>query len=76
MAPHSGTPCNPTGLPVGINEAFETELMAAGIDVGIVAKLMGHSLPTMLLTHYQYVMDKKKGGGGIAPPTALYDRPV
>ena len=34
--------------------------MAAGVDVGTVAKLMGHSNPTMLLTHYQYVMDKQK----------------
>ena len=39
---------------------FGTELVAAGADIGTVAKLMGHSSPTMLLNHYQYVMDKQK----------------
>ena len=46
--------------PYDLRHAFGTELIAAGVDVGTVAKLMGHSTPTMLLTHYQYVMDKQK----------------
>lgn len=39
---------------------FGTELIAAGVDVGTIAKLMGHSDPTMLLTHYQYVKSNQK----------------
>ena len=39
---------------------FGTELVEAGIDIGTIAKLMGHSNPTMLLSHYQYVKDKQK----------------
>ncbi|MGE9985408.1 tyrosine-type recombinase/integrase [Desulfovibrio sp. SGI.169] len=46
--------------PYDLRHAFGTELVAAGVDVGTVASLMGHSNPTMLLTHYQYVMDKQK----------------
>ena len=46
--------------PYDLRHAFGTELVAAGVDIGTVAKLMGHSSPTMLLTHYQYVMDKQK----------------
>ncbi|MBQ7456664.1 MAG: site-specific integrase [Desulfovibrio sp.] len=46
--------------PYDLRHAFGTELVAAGVDVGTVAKLMGHSSPMMLLTHYQYVMDKQK----------------
>ena len=46
--------------PYDLRHSFGTELVAAGVDVGTVAKLMGHSNPVMLLTHYQYVMDKQK----------------
>ena len=46
--------------PYDLRHAFATELIAGGVDVGTVAKLMGHSTPTMLLTHYQHVMDKQK----------------
>ena len=46
--------------PYDLRHAFGTELIAAGVDVGTVAKLMGHSNPVMLLTHYQYVMDRQK----------------
>ena len=46
--------------PYDLRHAFATELLAAGVDVGTVAKLMGHSSPSMVLSHYQYVMDKQK----------------
>ncbi|MBQ7738303.1 MAG: tyrosine-type recombinase/integrase [Desulfovibrionaceae bacterium] len=46
--------------PYDLRHMFGTELVAAGADIGTVAKLMGHSSPTMLLNHYQYVMDKQK----------------
>ena len=46
--------------PYDLRHMFGTELVAAGVDIGTVAKLMGHSSPTMLLTHYQYIMDRQK----------------
>ncbi|MDE6734476.1 MAG: site-specific integrase [Desulfovibrio sp.] len=46
--------------PYDLRHAFATELIAAGADIGTVAKLMGHSSPTMILNHYQYVMDSQK----------------
>lgn len=46
--------------PYDLRHAFATELIAAGVDIGTVAKLMGHSSPTMILNHYQYVMDRQK----------------
>lgn len=46
--------------PYDLRHAFATELIAAGADVGTVAKLMGHSSPAMILNHYQYVMDSQK----------------
>ena len=46
--------------PYDLRHAFATELIAGGVDIGTVAKLMGHSSPAMLLTHYQYVMDGQK----------------
>ncbi|MBQ9536700.1 MAG: site-specific integrase [Desulfovibrionaceae bacterium] len=39
---------------------FGTELVAAGVDIGTVAQLMGHSNPIMLLKHYQYVKSQQK----------------
>lgn len=39
--------------------AFVTEAIAAGIDAGTVAQLMGYD-PKMLLDHYQHVVDKRK----------------
>ena len=39
---------------------FGTELVAAGVDIGTVAQLMGHSNPMMLLKHYQYVKSQQK----------------
>lgn len=46
--------------PYDLRHAFATELIAAGADIGTVAKLMGHSGPAMLLNHYQFVMDTQK----------------
>ena len=54
--------------PYDLRHAFGTEMVAAGVDVGTVAKLMGHSSPTMLLTHYQYVMDQQKRAAVEAMP--------
>ena len=46
--------------PYDLRHTFGTELVAAGVDIGTVSRLMGHSSPTMLLKHYQYVMDVQK----------------
>lgn len=46
--------------PYDLRHVFATELIAAGVDVGTIAKLMGHSSPTMIYNHYQFVMDKQK----------------
>ena len=46
--------------PYDLRHCFATELIAAGTDIGTVAKLMGHSSPVMILNHYQFVMDKQK----------------
>ena len=61
--------------PYDLRHAFATELIAAGVDVGTVAKLMGHSTPTMLLTHYQYVMDTQKRAAVEALPDIPPMRP-
>lgn len=37
-----------------------------------MAKLMGHSSPTMLLNHYQYVMDEQKRAAVEALPNLQY----
>lgn len=54
--------------PYDLRHAFGTEMVAAGVDVGTVAKLMGHSTPIMLLNHYQYVMDQQKRAAVEAMP--------
>lgn len=46
--------------PYDLRHAFATDLIAGGVDVGTVSKLMGHSSPAMILNHYQYVMDRQK----------------
>lgn len=46
--------------PYDLRHAFATELVAAGVDVGTVAQLMGHSSPSMLLKHYQHVATSQK----------------
>ncbi len=61
--------------PYDLRHAFATEAIAAGVDIGTVAKLMGHSTPTMLLTHYQYVMDTQKRAAVEALPDISIMRP-
>ncbi|WP_299396024.1 site-specific integrase [uncultured Desulfovibrio sp.] len=58
--------------PYDLRHAFATELIAGGVDIGTVAKLMGHSSPTMLLHHYQYVMDAQKRAAVEALPELHY----
>ena len=58
--------------PYDLRHAFATELIAGGVDIGTVAKLMGHSSPTMLLNHYQYVMDEQKRAAVEALPNLQY----
>lgn len=58
--------------PYDLRHAFATELIAAGTDIGTVAKLMGHSTPSMLLKHYQYVMDGQKRSAVESLPDLAY----
>lgn len=58
--------------PYDLRHAFATNLIAGGVDIGTVAKLMGHSTPTMVLTHYQYVMDSQKRAAVNALPELPY----
>lgn len=55
--------------PYDLRHAFGTELIAAGVDVGTVANLMGHSSPMMLLKHYQYVLAPQKKAAVEALPS-------
>ena len=58
--------------PYDLRHAFATEAIAAGVDVGTVASLMGHSSPTMIFNHYQFVMDKQKRSAVEALPEVQY----
>lgn len=58
--------------PYDLRHAFATECIAAGIDVGTVASLMGHSSPTMIFNHYQFVMDGQKRAAVEALPEIKY----
>lgn len=58
--------------PYDLRHAFATELLAGDVDVGTVAKLMGHSSPTMILNHYQYVMNRQKRAAVEALPEIEY----
>lgn len=58
--------------PYDLRHAFATELIAGGVDIGTVAKLMGHSGSAMLLSHYQYVMDKQKRAAVEALPSLAH----
>ncbi len=46
--------------PYDLRHAFATEMIAGGVDVGTVSQLMGHTTPTMVLKHYQHVLDAQK----------------
>lgn len=43
-----------------LRHAFATDALAAGVDVGTVARLMGHTNTVMVLKHYQHVMTSQK----------------
>lgn len=58
--------------PYDLRHAFATELIAGGVDIGTVAKLMGHSSPAMILNHYQYVMDSQKRAAVNSLPELRY----
>ncbi len=48
--------------------------IATDVDVGTVAKLMGHRSPLMVLKHYQHVRDSQKRAAVEAlpaPPTCV-----
>ncbi len=63
--------------PYDLRHAFATDMIAAGADVGTVAKLMGHTSPQMVLTHYQHVMTKQKKAAIEALPDMPFpDMPV
>lgn len=58
--------------PYDLRHAFATELIAGGVDIGTVAKLMGHSSPAMILMHYQYIMDGQKRAAVEALPELVH----
>lgn len=66
--------------PYCLRHLFATEALAAQVDVGTVAKIMGHSSPMMVLKHYQHVMTRQKKEAvealsGFSNLSALYGRP-
>jgi integrase len=58
--------------PYDLRHAFATEAIAAGVDVGTVSKLMGHTTPTMVLKHYQHVLDQQKRAAVETLPEVQY----
>lgn len=46
--------------PYDLRHYFATEMIAAGIDLGTVANLMGHTSTDMLTQHYQHVLTRQK----------------
>ena len=58
--------------PYDLRHSFATELIAQGVDIGTIAKLMGHSSPNMIYQHYQFVMDKQKKAAVEALPDLAY----
>lgn len=46
--------------PYDLRHSFATESIAAGADIGTIAKIMGHANANMILSHYQYVMTNQK----------------
>lgn len=60
--------------PYDLRHAFGTEAIAAGIDVGTTAQLMGND-PKTLLTHYQHVANHQKRAAVEAlPPIPNYGK--
>lgn len=58
--------------PYDLRHAFATEAIAAGADIGTVAKLMGHTNMIMVLKHYQHVLDSQKLAAVEAIPEPQY----
>jgi integrase len=46
--------------PYDLRHGFATEAIAAGVDYGTVAELMGHKSPVMVMQHYQHVKNAQK----------------
>ena len=46
--------------PYDLRHGFATQIIAGGADMGTVAVLMGHTSPTVVLKHYQHVLDAQK----------------
>lgn len=46
--------------PYDLRHYFATEAIAAGVDLGAVANLMGHRGTAMLIEHYQHVLTRQK----------------
>ncbi|MFI3272004.1 MAG: site-specific integrase [Pseudomonadota bacterium] len=63
--------------PYDLRHAFATEAIAGGVDVGTVSKLMGHSTPTMVLRHYQHVLDRQKRAAvEVLPDVPIVPQPL
>lgn len=58
--------------PYDLRHAFATEAIAAGADIGTVAKIMGHASLTMVLKHYQHVLDSQKRAAAESVPAPVY----
>lgn len=57
--------------PYDLRHAFATEALAAGADIRTIAELMGHADVTMILRHYQHVLDRQKKAAVEAVPDIL-----
>lgn len=47
-------------VPYALRHSFATNLLAAGVDAGTVAKLMGHTSTDMIFAHYQHIISAQK----------------
>lgn len=54
--------------PYDLRHTFATEALAAGADIRTIAELMGHADVTMVLRHYQHVLDRQKRSAVEAVP--------
>lgn len=57
--------------PYCLRHLFATEAIAAGADIGTVAKLMGHASADMILEHYQHVLTRQKKAAVEALPSLV-----